>query len=401
MSEIAKLNILSVITGYVPSIGGAQIHTHRLNRELTKRHHIQVVCQWTENRTDFLRGTTLLAPTRASSIIDGIPVERISPTQKDRRQMIFWVLSYYLLQGLAINRISSILSKQMMPIASDVDIVHNVRMGRESLSFASFRVARELQVPFVFSPLHHPRWGRWLHRHYQSLYLEADVIMTLTNWERQKLIKFGVDSRRIVISGIGPVISSGIDSESFLTQYGITDPFVMFLGQKYPYKGIRSLLEATELVWSQMPNVQFVFIGPRTAYSSRIFKKFPDERIIEIGVVDLATKSSALQAADVVCVPSNQESFGGVFVEAWALGSPVIGGDCPAVREVISDGKDGFIVQQNAAQIADRLIILLRDPALRLKMAGTGMEKVTSRYSWKHIAARTEEAYQLARKNFR
>jgi glycosyltransferase involved in cell wall biosynthesis len=175
----------------------------------------------------------------------------------------------------------------------------------------------------------------------------------------------------------------------------------MFLGQKYRYKGIRSLLEATELVWSQMPKVQFVFIGPRTAYSGRLFLKFPDERIIELGIVDLATKSSALQAADVVCVPSNQESFGGVFVEAWASGSPVVGGDCPAVREVISDGKDGFIVQQNPVQIADRLIRLLRDPMLRLRMAGTGMEKVNARYSWEHIAARTEEAYQLARKNTR
>lgn len=396
LSKNPKLKILSVITGYLPAIGGAQIHTHTLNKELAKRHQVQVVCQWTENRTDFLRGTTVNAPNQAAFVIDGIPVTRISPTIQERRQMRFWVWGYFLLQTQAINQISSVLSKHLIPFANDIDLIHNVRMGREGLSFSGLRVAQTRHLPFVFTPLHHPRWGSWLHRHYQLLYQEADAILALTAWERQKLIEFGVDPHRIVISGIGPVLVAGQNGSTFREQHGLSGPLVLFLGQKYRYKGLGALLAAAKLVWSQMPNVHFACLGPRTAYSKRLFMGEMDKRIIELGIVDLATKSSALQAADVVCIPSNQESFGGVFVEAWSSGSPVIGGDCPALREVITDGKDGFIVQQKADQIADRILRLLGDMDLRSQMVENGREKVNSQYSWDKIAEQTEKAYRIA-----
>lgn len=396
MTESSDLKILSVITGYVPSIGGAQIHTHHLNQELAKRHNLQVICQWTENRTDFLRGTTLHSPPQESFKVDGLPVERISPTPEERKRMNFWVWSYFILQSPAITHISSTLSKHIMPFASDVDVIHNVRMGREGLSYASFRVAREFDVPFVFTPLHHPRWGSWLHRHYQFLYREADAVIALTDWERQELVRFGVDERRIVVSGIGPVLELDQDGTSFRSYLNNPGPLVLFLGQKYKYKGIDSILAATKIVWSQIPDANFAFIGPRTAYSRRLFNNVADNRIIELDSVDLATKTSALLAADVVCIPSSQESFGGVIVEAWSSGSPVIGGDCPAFREVITDGKDGFIVQQKADQIANRILVLLHDSELSGQMAKCGKEKVGTHYSWERIAEQTEKAYHFA-----
>jgi glycosyltransferase involved in cell wall biosynthesis len=109
--------------------------------------------------------------------------------------------------------------------------------------------------------------------------------------------------------------------------------------------------------------------------------------------VDLQTKTDALAACDVLCVPSAQESFGGVFTEAWVLGRPVIGGDTPAVREVIDDGVDGFVVAQDAGQVAARLLAVLTDPAGAARLGAAGLAKVAERYSWPALAAKTERIY--------
>ena len=119
-----------------------------------------------------------------------------------------------------------------------------------------------------------------------------------------------------------------------------------------------------------------------------------DRRIIELDAVSLEEKTSALAACEVLCVPSVQESFGGVFVEAWKMGKPVIGADIPAVAEVISDGVDGFIGQPNAAFLAEKLLTLLSDAPLRERMGKAGLEKAQSCYDWSIIANRIEDVYR-------
>ncbi len=51
-----------------------------------------------------------------------------------------------------------------------------------------------------------------------------------------------------------------------------------------------------------------------------------DPRVTDLGIVDTQTKTDALDIAhsSMLCVPSTQESFGLVYVEAWSLGKPVI-----------------------------------------------------------------------------
>jgi glycosyltransferase involved in cell wall biosynthesis len=93
-------------------------------------------------------------------------------------------------------------------------------------------------------------------------------------------------------------------------------------------------------------------------------------------------------------VPSTQESFGGVYTEAWTFSKPVIGCRIPAVSEVINDGENGLLVEQNASDIAAKILQLLEDEAAALKMGNSGREKVTKEYSWEKIAEKTEDVYR-------
>src|SRR5664279_1240090 len=85
----------------------------------------------------------------------------------------------------------------------------------------------------------------------------------------------------------------------------------------YAYKGLAAILSAAPLVWRRRPEARFVFVGPRTNYSLSLFKHLTDRRILELEAVSLQDKTDALGACTVLCVPSSQESFGGVYTEAW------------------------------------------------------------------------------------
>ena len=383
------------LTAYPPSIGGAQLLMHQLARQLAPRHPVQVVTQWTTNRTDWLLGTTLNAPTAACAYSqDGIPVQQITIPLDLRRRLAPWVLGYYLAQGPAIRRIAAALAAEIEPWAAQADLIHNCRIGREGLSYASYQVARAKNIPFVLTPVHHPRWGTWLHRHYQALYRQADAVIALTAAERDMLVRLGADERRVHVTGMGPVLASAGDGPSFRRAHALeSDPVVLFLGQKYAYKGVAALLAATEAVWRRVPETRFVFIGPRTDFSRRLFSRVNDHRLLELDTVTLQAKTDALAACDILCVPSVQESFGGVFTEAWSFGKPVIGGDIAAVRAVIDDESDGFVVRQQAGPLAERLVCLLEQPALRQTMGERGRAKVEARYTWARLAEQTELIY--------
>ena len=171
---------------------------------------------------------------------------------------------------------------------------------------------------------------------------------------------------------------------------------VLFLGQKYRYKNIAALLGAAPLVWERLPNARFVFAGPRTRYSRRVFGSVTDRRVVELPSVGLQEKTDALAACDLLCLPSSQESFGGVFVEAWMMGKPVIGARIPAVSEVISDGVDGLLTDPSAPAIAEKVLALLQDRRAAAAMGRAGRAKATERFTWERIAAVVDGAYAAA-----
>lgn len=388
------MHLLYTITAYPPSVGGAQIHQHYLAQQLHLRHTVQIISHWDSNRTDWLLGTTVMAPTASLDYtLDGIPVHRLGLSVWEKIKLAPVLPLYYPLMSLALPAIAHQLEQHIVPYTTRADVVHNIRVGREGLSYASYQAARRRGIPFVLTPVHHPRWVGWRYRAYLQLYQMADAVIALTQAEKQILIGLGVQAERIAVTGIGPVLAADANASRFLERYKLKGPIALFLGQHYPYKGFQQLLQAAPLVWQKLPDVQFVFIGPPVADSERVFSQFSDRRIHRLGNVDLQTKTDALAACTLLCVPSSQESFGGVFTEAWNFSKPVIGCNIPAVAEVISDGVDGLLVAQEPSQIADRILYLLLNPAQAAAMGRAGKQKVEDRFTWAKIADQVEAVY--------
>ena len=389
------MNLLYTLTAYPPYIGGAQLHQHLLAQQLQGRHTIQVATFWNHNRTDWLLGTTLKAHGQAYDYeVDGIPVQRLGFGWADKLRMAPWLPLYYPWMAVALPPIAEVITRPIAALAAKSNLIHNVRIGREGLTYASWQVARRRGIPFVLTPVHHPRWVGWRYREYIQLYQRADAVVALTQAEAKILHGLGVREDHIHVTGHGPVLAPQADPEDFRRRHGIAGPMVLFLGQHYPYKGFRQVLEATAAVWAQQPETHFVFVGPAVKDSERAFTELADPRIHRLGAVSLQEKTDALAACDVLCVPSSQESFGGVYTEAWSFGKPVIGCNIPAVAEVVSDGQDGYLVEQSTAEIGDRILHLLNHPDLAADLGQAGYQKVQARYSWPSLAQKTEAVYQ-------
>jgi glycosyltransferase involved in cell wall biosynthesis len=104
-------------------------------------------------------------------------------------------------------------------------------------------------------------------------------------------------------------------------------------------------------------------------------------------------KQDALAACDLLCVPSEGESFGMVYFEAWAYKKPVVALDLPALRETVGAAHAGILVENGSREVAAGIIALLENPEVRNEMGMRGKE-LAQQHSWEAAAKSYELAYR-------
>jgi glycosyltransferase involved in cell wall biosynthesis len=146
-------------------------------------------------------------------------------------------------------------------------------------------------------------------------------------------------------------------------------------------------------VWARRPDARFAFLGPRTPDSQKLFRTVSDARVIEKDRVPEAEKQGALAQCTVFCLPSRQESFGSVFTEAWAFGKPVVGGNIPALAELIEPGVNGSLVGAAPEELAQVLLDLLQNPQKAARLGAAGKKQVLEKYTWDAVIKAVEGVY--------
>jgi len=385
------MRLLFTKRGFSP-IGGSESLAYQFATRLAARgHDVRVVCAWpTDKEETAYRGASFgprLYDDHRVFVDQGVEVVQVKP-----RGGIFGMAAdattlVDLLRGDLLER-----------YAEDRELIHNV--GREYLD-SSIEVAEELGIPLVLTPLAHP--GQFHGGDSVTdfaRYRRASVITTMTDWEREWYGAHGIDTTRVVMTGMGPNATSGGDGAAFRARHKIPAdaPVVLFVGRKERYKGYIQLLDATESVWRTHHHTRFVFIGLPGFYSTFFddFRRYADERVIHVESASAGEKDDALAACTMFAMPSRHETFGLGYLEAWLHGKPVIGGDIPALRDVIDDGVDGILVRQRAEAGAGAIVRLLDDPATALAMGERGREKVASRWDWDAVMDRVEAAHAIA-----
>ncbi len=390
------MNILYVSSLYPPSIGGAQLQLHCLARAMHEAgESVHVLTYTARNREDWLRLATVRTEPETRYEHEGVPVTRIGLPRSTRMRMLPWAAAYYPFITPSARRLARLTQPHVARLAGKPELIHLTRIGREFIARACLEYARERGIPFILTPNHHPRWRGWRYVEYDRIYRESDALIVYTEAEKETVARdIGVDPARVHVTGVGPLVSEDYDVAAFRREAGVEGPFILFLGQQYKYKGMAAVLDAAPAVWERYPGMRFVFIGPPTNYSRDLFSGVSDPRIVNLGAVSPETKAAALASCEFLCMPSTQESFGGVYIEAWCYRKAVIGGDIPPIACVIDHGENGLLSAQRGDALAAAMLALLDDPERRRVMGEKGWEKVQARYSWARLAQTTRAVYK-------
>ena len=175
-------------------------------------------------------------------------------------------------------------------------------------------------------------------------------------------------------------------------------PVVGAVSRFFPVKGIRYLIDAFPRVLAARPDARLLLVGrgpEEGALKAQAAALGIEERVVFAGF----QRDSAAYAGtfDVAVVPSLEEGFGLVAVEAMALGVPVVASRVDGLQEVITDGRSGLLVPPaDPAAIADAVLRVLGDRELRARLSDGGRAE-SERFSLDRYAARlTDLYYELA-----
>jgi glycosyltransferase involved in cell wall biosynthesis len=141
----------------------------------------------------------------------------------------------------------------------------------------------------------------------------------------------------------------------------------------YPRKRLHVLLEAAAQLRSRIPclSVRLVGNGPEAARLRALHRDLSlGDMVCFVGDVSREQLAAEYNRADLFCLPSVQEGFGVVFLEAMAAGKPIVAARAAAIPEVVPHGV--LVERDNAEALAAGIESLYRAPALRAAQAATG-----------------------------
>jgi phosphatidylinositol alpha-1,6-mannosyltransferase len=230
-----------------------------------------------------------------------------------------------------------------------------------------------------------PRYARMLR--------DCDAVIVCTEAEGEFARERGGRSIAVAGAGVDPNRFVRRDGASIRARYGIGDRLVVgFVGRQDAAKGVPTLIKSMHRVWRHYPDAVLMLAGQSAHRDAKVkellaaLSETDRARVVEIDDFKDEDGPSIMDACDLLALPSAEESFGLVMVEAWMCGKPVIGADIASTRCIIDPGVDGWTVKPyDVGSLADRILDLLASPSRRISFGERGREKTLSRYTWDRV----------------
>ena len=290
----------------------------------------------------------------------------------------------------------------------DADVLH-IHGLWNAAAWSAAAAARHHLRPYVLSPrgmlapaaLAHDAWRKRLvypladrrvirdaARLHATSQLEFQELTRLTNSDRVVFVPNGVALSRV----------GAVDQRATRERFKLPAeaPLVLFLGRIHPIKRLDLLAGAFARVLQQHPDTHLVIAGPdedgHRAQVAPLFTAF-GEAVTWTGRVDEAAKQELLNAAAVLVMCSDAESFGMSVAEAMAAGTPVVvTRTCPWPD--VESHRAGFWVEQTPDAVAAGINALLSDRSAARAMGCRGRSLVAAQYSWPHAASALINEYK-------
>ena len=218
----------------------------------------------------------------------------------------------------------------------------------------------------------------------------ADAVLTTSDYSRAAIGRhYRVSPRqvRLVPEGIDLARWRRLAEREPRSSDGAT---ILCVARQYPRKHMGDLLRALAIVRRAVPSARAVIAGDgpeHTALRALAADLGLNEATVFTGALPDEELERLYRHADVFCLPSVQEGFGIVFLEAMACGLPIVATTSAAIPEVVPDRQAGRLVRPGDVEaLAHALVELLARPSLRASYGAFGRRHV-ERYDWDRVAA--------------
>jgi len=403
---------------YFPCIGGAENYGRAIVRRfVADGHEVDVFTSNAHDLWYFTNPARRRLDEPSESIVDGARVRRFEVRHFPFQRYFGRLLSYM------PHWPTQCVAESYMPILpgigqvrGDYDAVFAVGFPYTVFSYAAFRTARAANAPLILTPfLHLSTPGDKVNRHYTRphqirLLAEADLIITPTTMESRVIEGWGIPYARLLPMpmAIERDDVTGGDPRRLRSRLQIPAdrPIVGQLGALDPNKGTNDLVRAVmRLNASRADNpIHLVLAGASSPDFEAFTAELPEGTkrwLTLLGPLPPADVPDFYAGLDIFAMPSRTDSFGIVYLEAWANAKPVVAAAAGGVTEVVRNEETGLLVPYgNLDRLGEALARLIDDPALAHRLGENGRELVESGYTWddryRTILSRTRNVIGLA-----
>lgn len=224
----------------------------------------------------------------------------------------------------------------------------------------------------------------------------CEVITYLTSYQRDRLAPV-VGEAKLKRLTPGVDVDSyhpSVDGSAVRRKYGLDGrPVIVCVSRLVPRKGQDLLVKALPLVRKAVPDTALLLVGGGPNKAS-LRKQAQDldvaPHVVLTGSIPWPELPAHYAAGDVFAMPCRTRNFGLdveglgiVYLEASATGLPVIAGDSGGAPDAVREGETGFVVPgRDVAALTDRLVTLLRNPALAQAMGAAGRKWTEQEWTW-------------------
>lgn len=239
---------------------------------------------------------------------------------------------------------------------------------------------------------------RWLIRLSRRYCEAADAVVVPTDPIRAVLEGYGVRRPiRVIPTGLPQRPPPPPDPEFPRATYGIPAdaPLILYVGRLAREKNLELLFGAFARVAREMPEVWLLVAGGGPGFDeARALARASgvEDRIVMPGFIPHDRLPLCYVAATVLAFSSMTDTQGLVLIEAKACGLPAVAVEAQGPTVIVRDGIDGYLTPNDPDRFAARLLELVRDPVLRVRMARAAREDA-ARFDIRTTAAQYEILY--------
>lgn len=277
--------------------------------------------------------------------------------------------------------------------------------------------ARDLNLPLVFT--FHTQYHEYTHYiPFTQEQVQEFIKNRIVNWLReymrkcQHIIIPSESMRSILVNEYGlvdhfTVIPTGLDiapfeaadGKSLRAEWGWSeDRVIISVGRLAEEKNWGTLLQAFSLAQKKQPQLRLVLVGdgPQAAALSQLAGELGvEEHVRFAGKVPFEQVPAYLKAADLFAFASTTETQGLATLEALAAGLPVVAVAASGTQDIVEDGEEGFLVQNDPDDLSNGIVKLIENPHNMEKFRLAALEK-SRLYDNRELARKMLKVYEVA-----